>query len=115
MKTKSIAIIVALIVMAVAVLTAAASENRGKAEMILDGGKTGTVAFSHHLHQDWVQDCQVCHKDFDKKEGALDAAKAAGTLKKKQVMNATCIACHRAKKKAGEAAGPVSCKACHKK
>ena len=119
MKTTPFAIVVPLLFIAAAGLILAASgiasQNPGRAEMILNGGKTGAVAFKHHLHQDLVKDCQVCHKDFKQKKGALDAAKAAGTLKKKQVMNKTCLSCHRAKKKAGEAYGPVSCRVCHKK
>lgn len=91
------------------------AENKGRAEISLDGGKSGPVDFNHHLHQAVVKDCQVCHADFAQEEGALDAAKAAGTLKAKQVMNKTCLTCHRAKKKAGEKSGPVSCKDCHQK
>ena len=89
--------------------------NQGKKEISLYGGKSGNVLLNHHLHQDAVGDCQVCHKDFEQKEGALDAAKKSGALKAKQVMNKTCIQCHRDKKKAGEKAGPVSCNDCHKK
>ncbi len=89
--------------------------GQGKKEMHLDGGKTGAVAFDHHLHQAVVGDCMVCHKSFPQKEGALNDAKASGKLKRKQVMNATCIECHKAKKKAGDKHGPVSCNACHKK
>jgi len=89
--------------------------SKGKANMTLNGGKKGVVPFNHHLHQTVVGDCMVCHKDFSQKEGALNDAKATGKLKKKQIMNKTCLKCHRAKKKAGEKHGPVSCKACHKK
>lgn len=89
--------------------------NPGRKEMVLEGGKSGNIPFNHHLHQDAVGDCQVCHKDFEQKQGALAGAKKAGTLKAKQVMNKTCIQCHRAKKKAGEKSGPVSCNDCHKK
>ena len=92
-----------------------ASENMGRKEMTLFGGKSGAVDFNHHLHQAVVNDCQVCHKDFPQEKGSLEAAKKAGILKKKQVMNKTCVKCHRTKKKAGEKTGPVSCKACHKK
>lgn len=119
MKNRPCTIVVTLLLVGAAGLFLAApgtaSQNRGRADMVLDGGKTGAVAFTHHRHQDRVRDCQACHKDFKQEKGALGAAKAAGILKKKQVMNKTCIACHRAKKKAGEAFGPVSCKACHKK
>ena len=91
------------------------SQGKGKEMISIYGGKSGTVAFKHHLHQDLVGDCQACHKDFKQEEGALKAAKEAGILKRKQVMNKTCIACHRAKKKAGETSGPTSCRDCHKK
>lgn len=73
--------------------------GQGKEMISIYGGKSGEVAFQHHLHQELVGDCQVCHKDFKQEEGALKAAKEAGSLKRKQVMNKTCIACHRAKKK----------------
>lgn len=91
------------------------SQGQGREKMNLDGGKIGAVAFNHHLHHAVVGDCMVCHKDFSQEEGALNEAKAAGKLKKKQVMNKTCLKCHKAKKKAGEKHGPTSCKACHKK
>ncbi|HCY85825.1 MAG TPA: cytochrome C [Desulfobacteraceae bacterium] len=89
--------------------------GEGRAKMSLYGGKSGEVDFNHHLHQAVVEDCSVCHKDFPQEKGALEATKKIGQLKKKQVMNDTCLKCHRAKKKAGEKTGPVSCKQCHKK
>lgn len=92
-----------------------ANQPQGRAEISLDGGTSGKVSFPHHLHQEIVLDCQTCHADFDQKEGALEAAKKANVLKKKQVMNMTCLKCHRAMKKAGEKTGPVSCKGCHTK
>ncbi|MDD9302138.1 MAG: cytochrome c3 family protein [Desulfobacter sp.] len=97
------------------VATTLGFSGQGREIMTLDGGKTGSVEFKHHLHQSVVGDCQVCHSSFPQKEGALAAAKEASKLKKKQVMNKTCIKCHRAEKKAGNASGPVSCKACHKR
>lgn len=118
MKFKSFFLFAVLLVAAALTLSVSApvsAENKGRETMTLDGGKTGPVAFNHHLHQNLIQDCTTCHKDFKQEKGALEAAKAAGILKKKQVMNKTCIACHRAKKKAGEASGPVSCKDCHSK
>jgi len=93
----------------------AVAHNNGKKEIILHGGKKGNITFPHHRHHDIVTDCMVCHKDFPKEPGALQASKKAGALKKKQVMNKTCLKCHRARKKAGEAYGPVSCSGCHVK
>ncbi|MGD9823617.1 cytochrome c3 family protein [Desulfobacter sp.] len=90
------------------------AQDNGRPELILNGRSKGPVPFKHQLHQTIVKDCAVCHKDFEKKTGALDEAKNAGTLKAKQVMTKTCIACHKAKKNAGEKSGPTSsCSACH--
>ncbi len=90
-----------------------ADQPQGRKEISLYGGKSGPVLFPHHTHQKVVKDCQVCHVSFAQKEGALDTAKTSGDLKKKQMMNKTCLKCHRALKKAGEKSGPTSCKKCH--
>jgi hypothetical protein len=50
---------------------------------------------------------------FPKELGVIDKMKAEKTLKKKQVMNKACIACHKAYKKSGKDHGPTSCKECH--
>ena len=92
-----------------------ACEPQGREEISLYGGKSGSILFPHHLHQKVVTDCQTCHVDFAQQEGALEAAKKSNALKKKQVMNKTCLKCHRALKKAGEKSGPTSCKKCHTK
>ncbi len=89
------------------------AQNAGRPELTLAGGKKGPVPFNHALHQRVTGDCAVCHKDFSKEPGALEKAKAAGKLKARQVMNKTCIDCHRTKQKAGEKSGPVGCNACH--
>mgnify|MGYP000954801877 CR=1 FL=1 len=89
------------------------AQDPGRPELTLNGGSKGPIPFKHQLHQTIVKDCAVCHKDFEKKPGALDEAKKTGALKPKQVMTNTCIACHKAKKKAGEKSGPTSCNACH--
>ncbi len=90
-----------------------AGQNHGREEISLYGGKSGNILFPHHRHHKIVTDCQICHVDFAQKEGALGAAKDSAALKKKQVMNKTCLKCHRALKKAGEKSGPTSCKKCH--
>lgn len=89
------------------------AQEKGKKEIMLEGGRQGNVPFSHHMHQDIIKDCMVCHADFSQVSGSIMAAKKAGILKKKQVMNKTCIKCHRAKKKAGEKYGPIKCSKCH--
>lgn len=89
------------------------AQNEGEKEIIINGGKSGNITLPHHLHQDVVDDCMICHVDFPKEAGSIDALKSAGTIKKKQVMNQICLKCHRDKKKAGEKAGPVSCSECH--
>lgn len=90
-------------------------QDKGRENLTLPGGKSGPVVFAHHLHQERISDCQICHKDFAQKAGSLEAAINAGDLKKKQVMNKTCNQCHRIKKEDGKKTGPTDCKACHKK
>jgi len=92
-----------------------AGKTQGREDISLYGGKSGNILFPHHLHQKVVKDCQTCHVDFAQKEGALAAAKRSEALKKKQVMNNTCLKCHRALKKSGETSGPTNCKHCHTK
>lgn len=89
------------------------AHSQGKEEIILHGGKKGDITFPHHMHHAIITDCMVCHVYFPKEPGALQASKKAGILKKKQVMNKTCLKCHRDRKKAGEAYGPVKCSGCH--
>ena len=94
---------------------AAAVQNQGARDIKIDGGSRGTVPFPHHLHQNTIDDCDACHRTFPKTAGIIKDLKQQGKLKKKQIMNKTCIKCHRAKKKAGENAGPTTCSKCHVK
>ena len=109
-KTSLICLILAGLFLAPAI-----GQPHGEKEISLYGGKSGTILFPHHMHHKVVTDCQICHVNFAQEEGALGAAKKAGDLKKKQVMNKTCLKCHRALKKAGEKSGPTNCKGCHTK
>lgn len=86
---------------------------RGAETITLSGGSAGNVPLPHHRHQQVLLDCNLCHSVFAQRAGVIDEMKAAGALEKKQVMNKQCIKCHRQKKKAGEKAGPTTCKACH--
>lgn len=88
-------------------------ENKGAAEITLPGGKSGPVPFPHHQHQDKLVDCQICHSLYPQKAGIIEELKAAGTLKKKQVMNRQCTKCHKQKKKEGIKTGPTTCAKCH--
>ncbi len=96
-------------------ITALAVENRGPAEMRLDGGSRGVVPFPHQRHQDTLGDCDVCHTLFPKEQGGIARLKREGVLVKKQVMKKHCIQCHQSKKKTGETAGPTKCAKCHVK
>ena len=101
--TLSILVIPALVI----------AQNAGKSDHSLYGGKKGRVEFPHHQHQAQLGDCDICHANFPQESGSLDALKSRGQLKKKQVMNKTCMACHRSLKKAGKATGPTRCNGCH--
>lgn len=92
-----------------------ADAPRGAAEIELDGGKRGAVGFPHRRHQQRLTDCGICHAVFPQQKGAIQALKAAGKLKPKQVMNKQCTACHRKMKRAGQKTGPTACTSCHRK
>jgi hypothetical protein len=94
-------------------LSGTSVENKGAAEMMLPGGTRGPVPFPHHQHQDNLVDCQICHSLYPQKAGIIEELKAAGTLKKKQVMNKQCTKCHKQKKKEGVKSGPTTCAKCH--
>lgn len=90
------------------------AENKGRETITLYGGeKDGPVIFAHHKHQKRIPDCKTCHAGFAQKKGAIAAARQSDTWKKKQVMNKTCMKCHRIKKADGTRTGPIKCKECH--
>ena len=95
------------------IATLAMAQNAGKASHSLYGGNKGRVEFPHHQHQTQLGDCGICHTSFPQESGSLEALKAKGKLKKKQIMNKTCMACHRRLKKAGKSTGPTRCNGCH--
>ena len=113
MKAKIIGVIIGVVFLTSAI--AAAVQNQGAKDIKLDGGNRGIVPFPHHLHQNVMNDCNACHSIFPKTAGIIKDLKHQGKLKKKQVMNKTCIKCHKAKKKAGVKAGPIKCSECHAK
>lgn len=99
--------------LAMFMVPANAIENTGAETMVLPGGPRGDVSFPHRQHQNALTDCNACHTLFPQVSGSIAALKSEGKLDNKQVMNKLCIKCHRAKRKAGEPAGPTSCKTCH--
>ena len=113
MKARTIMVILIMIFFTGAF--AIAVQNEGEKDIKLDGGYRGAIDFPHHLHQSAIGDCNSCHDIFPKTAGIIKDLKEQKKLKKKQVMNKTCIQCHKAKKKAGEKTGPTKCSACHVK
>ena len=107
-------LILAFIVVGV-VANHGAAQDKGADKMVLDGGSRGSVPFPHHKHQAAVENCAACHESFPQEAGSIQSLKAQGQLAGKQVMNKLCISCHRAEKRAGKNAGPVTCSDCHVK
>jgi hypothetical protein len=112
-----IATVVAAVTLVLAGWVAAGSwtiqkQERGAAEMILEGGKTGAVPFPHKAHQDATEACEACHDLFPQKEGAIVSLQESGALKRKAVMK-QCQRCHRKAKREGRPSGPIGCKDCH--
>jgi len=114
MKSKTVVILIVFGIL-FSVAMAVAFQNTGAPNITLEGGKKGNVYFPHHMHQDNIKDCNVCHNLFPQQAGVIQDLKNLEKLKKKQVMNKKCLKCHRAKKKAGEKTGPTSCSKCHLK
>ena len=117
MKIKLIVVLVsvAAIIAFSTMASTMASQNKGAANMDLNGGKRGNVPFPHHQHQEKLGDCDICHSVFPQKSGSIEELKAEGKLKKKYVMNKLCTKCHKETKKAGQKSGPTTCKKCHVK
>ena len=111
MKARTIVAILIIIIFTGAL--AVAVENQGAKDIKLDGGKKGNIDFPHHLHQNAIGDCNACHNVFPQTAGIIKDLITQKKLKKKQVMNKTCIKCHKEKKKAGEKTGPTKCSQCH--
>jgi DNA-directed RNA polymerase alpha subunit len=96
--------------------TFANPQEMGAEEMVLEGGKAGTVPFPHRRHQEALkEDCQVCHELFPQQKGSIEALKAEGKLESKQVMNRLCTSCHRQYRRQGINAGPTTCSKCHER
>jgi hypothetical protein len=111
MNIKSIAVVIML---SIPFVVAAAAENTGSGNIVLEGGRLGSMAFPHQEHQDTLGDCNLCHNLFPKVAGSIDRLKEEGSLKKKATMD-QCVGCHKNREDKGEKSGPTSCKGCHKK
>lgn len=114
MKVKTM-ISAAMSVLFLMIGFAVANQNNGPKKIDLDGGSQGVINFPHNLHQTVLGDCNACHDIFPQKAGIIKSLKEQNKLKKKQVMNGTCIKCHRAMAKTGDKSGPTSCSKCHTK
>jgi Class III cytochrome C family len=90
-----------------------AMENKGTANIQIEGGTRGSVPFPHRIHQDMLGDCKICHAVFPQEAQSLTRLKNEGQLKPKEVMNKQCVKCHRTEKKAGNKTGPTTCSKCH--
>lgn len=114
MRKTGIGVILLLFILStIAVAAAHGAKGNGPAELKINGGNKGDIDFPHRTHQETLKDCKICHTLFPKKNGAIDDLKAQNKLKKKKVMNALCISCHKKEKKAGRDHGPTKCSACH--
>jgi hypothetical protein len=114
-RRTQVALVLAALIAGGWVGAAGTPANRGAAEILLDGGTSGPVAFPHQRHQEKLPDCNVCHAAFPQKAGVIADLKVQGKLARKQIMNEQCTRCHKEKKQAGEKAGPTTCTSCHAK
>jgi uncharacterized membrane protein len=103
-------VLAAVVLMTVATL--AAEKKMGAPEITIPGGTKGDIAFPHAVHQTVLGDCNICHALFPQEPGTIAGLKAAGTLRKMQVMK-VCQGCHKEMTQAGKKTGPVNCNDCH--
>jgi len=94
--------------------TIAISQNKGAENILLQGGKLGSVPFSHQLHQKLLGDCNICHKSFPQNAGSIEKLKVEGKVKKKEAMD-NCVECHKKEAATTGKALPIKCSECHKK
>ena len=114
MKTLRLFILILLVVSSGAAYAyTIQTEDKGAAQIELEGGKSGAVPFPHRVHQEVLGDCKVCHELFPQETGSIEKLKASGELAKKQIMNKHCTKCHKQMKKDGQKTGPTTCKSCH--
>ena len=104
-----------IVLVSIFFLGATAVQNKGAAQLTIEAGERGAVQFPHHLHQDKLGDCKICHSYFPQEPHAIEQLKKEGKLVRKQIMNKLCVKCHKAEKRAGNKAGPVTCSKCHHK
>ncbi|MBW1784021.1 MAG: cytochrome c3 family protein [Deltaproteobacteria bacterium] len=93
---------------------AVCDQDKGAATIMLQGGSSGNVSFSHHRHQNALGNCNLCHSLFPQNAGSTEKLKAQGKLKNKEVME-QCRTCHRQRADRGGKTGPTGCKGCHQK
>jgi len=110
----ALSVIGAILVSAAVIGAGISAENKGAEIILINGGKARDMHFPHHRHQNVLGDCNTCHDLFPARAGSISELKKQGKLKKKQVMQEHCIACHKKKKAAGEKTGPTSCARCHR-
>lgn len=95
-------------------LSVISAQDMGSEIIVFEKGRMPQVTFFHHLHQEKLDnDCTSCHDLFPMQKGIIKEMISRDQLKSQQVMNEQCVECHRDRKKAGLATGPIKCTACH--
>ncbi len=79
----------------------------------LEAGDKKPVMVFHRLHQEALEDCNLCHNLFPQVGGSIKKLKAEGKLEKQQVMK-QCRRCHKNRATHGEKTGPIRCDGCHR-
>ena len=110
MKKTGLLAFMSLVLLVVAAL--AAEKNMGAPTLVIPGGSKADITLPHQTHQAALENCDQCHNLFPQETGSIVKMKAAGTLKKMQVMK-QCQGCHKEMIKAGQKTGPVKCAECH--
>lgn len=105
-RILAIMVLVGLVALATTTLVSA---NNGPEEVKFTA-KMGDVTFPHKTHQGVVADCTTCHHEGVEAGKCSSCHDGATAPKTKDTFHKLCKDCHKEM-----AAGPTSCKGCHKK
>ena len=61
-----------IVLVSIFFLGATAVQNKGAAQLTIEAGERGAVQFPHHLHQDKLGDCNICHSYFPQEPHAIE-------------------------------------------
>lgn len=115
LRLPSFKLIALVVVLAGMTGWAFGESGKGPEKPVIIKAEKGDVPFSHAEHSSVIGGCGACHSLFPPKSGQIEALKAKGKIKDKDVMN-MCRDCHGKLMASDKETGPTAdCLGCHSK